>query len=107
MWIEKFSFRHDIWQLRICLESHGQEWCCVWTLVMHLVNPRAKREEEIPFLEEAYKKRLEEDKQLHEEQQVAFLAAHRAAWEVDIVEKNRLSAMADERAVFQVLRIGR
>ena len=34
--------------------------------------------------------------------QVAFLAAHRAAWEVDILEKKRLSVMMDEKAAFQV-----
>ena len=45
---------------------------------------------------------MTEDKQLHEEQQVAFLAAHRAAWEVDIVEKKRLLSMTDDRLAFQV-----
>ena len=64
--------------------------------------PRARREEEVPFLEAAYQARMAEDRVLHEEQQVAFLATHRAAWEVDVVEKQRLSVMLDEKAAFQV-----
>ena len=63
---------------------------------------RARREEEVPFLESAYQARMAEDRVLHEEQQVAFLATHRAAWEVDVVEKQRLAVMLDEKAAFQV-----
>jgi len=37
---------------------------------------------------------------------VAFLAAHRAAWEVDILEKKRLAVMMDEKNAFQVERGG-
>ena len=63
---------------------------------------RARREEEVPFLEAAYQARMAEDRVLHEEQQVAFLASHRTAWEVDVVEKQRLAVMLDEKAAFQV-----
>eukprot|EP00878_Enallax_costatus_P027392 GHUV01029477.1.p1 GENE.GHUV01029477.1~~GHUV01029477.1.p1 ORF type:complete len:148 (-),score=58.55 GHUV01029477.1:181-624(-) len=51
---------------------------------------RARREEEAPYLEAAYQDRLAQDKAYHEEQQEQQLAAHRTAWEVDIVEKRRL-----------------
>lgn len=50
---------------------------------------RARREEEVPYLEEAYRKRLEEDKAYHEEQQRVFMEQHRTAWELDVVEKQR------------------
>lgn len=60
---------------------------------------RARREEEIPYLEAAYKARLEQDKQLHEEQQAQFLTAHRAAWEVDIQVRCWHRCMLAGRAV--------
>ena len=63
---------------------------------------RARREEEVPFLEAAYQARMAEDRVLHEEQQVAFLASHRTAWVVDVVETQRLAVMLDEKAAFQV-----
>jgi len=68
---------------------------------------RARREEEAPYLEEAYKKRTEEDRKLYEEQQQELLAKHRAAWEVDIVEKQRLSIMLGEKEAFQAQIISR
>ena len=43
---------------------------------------RARREEEGPYLEEAYKKKLVDDEVLFKDQQVDFAKAHRAAWEV-------------------------
>lgn len=46
---------------------------------------RARREEEGPYLEEAYKKRLVEDELLFKDQQVDFAKAHRAAWEVRLI----------------------
>jgi translation initiation factor 3 subunit A len=50
---------------------------------------RARREEEVPYLEEAYKKQMEEDKSLHEELDREMREKHRAAWDVDVVEKHR------------------
>ncbi|MEW5303996.1 MAG: hypothetical protein WDW36_006639 [Sanguina aurantia] len=64
---------------------------------------RAKREEEVPFILAAYEVRQTEDKANHEESQRASTAAHLAAWDTDIVEKQRLVAMQDEKAAFQVV----
>eukprot|EP00955_Chlamydomonas_euryale_P021614 228315-Chlamydomonas_euryale.AAC.1 len=61
---------------------------------------RARREEEVPLLNQLYAQRMEEDRAMHEEQQAAFLAAHRAAWEVDVQEKARLATMLPEKAAF-------
>jgi translation initiation factor 3 subunit A len=63
---------------------------------------RARREEEVPYLEAAYKARMAEDQLVHQEAQAHFLQAHRAAWEVDVVEKKRLSVMMEEKDCFQV-----
>ena len=51
---------------------------------------------------------MAEDRVLHEEQQVAFLASHRTAWEVDVVEKQRLAVLLglEQRAQQVVARIG-
>ncbi len=50
---------------------------------------RARREEEVPLLEAAYKERAQEDAAFHAAQQEAQRAAHRQAWEVDVQEKHR------------------
>lgn len=68
---------------------------------------RARREEEAPYIEEAYKKRMEEDAKLHEEQQRVAAEQHRAAWEVDIVEKRRLSRMREESDSFAATIVSR
>ncbi len=62
---------------------------------------RAKREEEVPLLQEAYKQQQVDDQIYHKEQQAAFADSHLRSWEVDFEEKKRLSKMAAERARFQ------
>ena len=42
---------------------------------------RARREEEAPYVEEAYKRRAEEDSRLQEEMRRVAAEQHRAAWE--------------------------
>jgi translation initiation factor 3 subunit A len=68
---------------------------------------RARREEEAPFIEEAYRKRMEEDAKLHEEQQRVAAEQHRAAWEVDVVEKRRLSRMREDADAFAAVIVSR
>eukprot|EP00798_Chlamydomonas_sp_ICE-L_P024015 gene24015-9590_t len=68
---------------------------------------RARREEEVPFLKTAHDQRLDDDKALHENQQKAFLVAHRAAWEADTIEKERLSSMQEEKSKFQSVIVSR
>jgi len=62
---------------------------------------RARREEEVPLLEQAYEQQKVDDKIYHEEQQRAFLEQHRKAWEVDVQEKHRLARMHPDREAFQ------
>lgn len=45
---------------------------------------------QVPFILAAYEVRQAEDKANHEESQRASTAAHLAAWDTDIVEKQRL-----------------
>lgn len=61
---------------------------------------RAKREEEVPLLEEAFKIRKVEDEVYHKEQQAAYLEQHKAAWETDLQEKQRLAKMQEERSAY-------
>jgi translation initiation factor 3 subunit A len=61
---------------------------------------RARREEETPYLAAAWAQRVEEDRLHYEEQQKLFVENHRAAWEVDVVEKKRLSAMIPDKEIF-------
>jgi len=61
---------------------------------------RAKREESIALIEKAYKERTIDDEKLHAEQQVQMAAKHRAKWEADFAEKQRLMRMDGPRAEF-------
>ena len=61
---------------------------------------RAKREESIPLIEKAYKERSVDDEKFHAEQQVQMAAKHRAKWEADHAEKQRLMRMESSRAEF-------
>jgi len=68
---------------------------------------RARREEEVPYLEASYKKQMEEDQILHEELDKEMREKHRAAWDVDVVEKHRLSRMIEDKDSFQASIISR
>ena len=61
---------------------------------------RAKREESIPLIEKAYNERSVDDEKYHADQQVAMAAKHRAKWEAEVVEKQRLARMSTSRAEF-------
>jgi translation initiation factor 3 subunit A len=61
---------------------------------------RAKREESISLIEKAYKERSVDDEKYHAEQQVAMAAKHRAKWEAESAEKQRLMRMEGPRAEF-------
>jgi translation initiation factor 3 subunit A len=61
---------------------------------------RAKREEEVPLIEAAYKVKMSEDEKYHMEMQQQNGEKHKAAWEVNIEEKKRLAKMTDEKDQF-------
>ena len=61
---------------------------------------RAKREEEVPLIEAAYKIKMAEDEQLHTELQLQNAEKHRKTWETAIEEKKRLAKMSDEKDSF-------
>ena len=61
---------------------------------------RAKREESIPLIEKSYNERSVDDEKYHAEQQVAMAAKHRAKWETESAEKQRLMRMDGPRAEF-------
>jgi hypothetical protein len=50
---------------------------------------RARREEEVPYLEAASAQRAEEDRAMYEASQAELSARHAEAWKVDIEEKHR------------------
>ncbi|PSC76450.1 eukaryotic translation initiation factor 3 subunit A-like [Micractinium conductrix] len=58
---------------------------------------RARREEEAPLLATGYEVKLKEDEELFHSEAGAFKAAHRAAWEHDLAEKQRLAKMGADR----------
>ncbi|XP_010931804.1 eukaryotic translation initiation factor 3 subunit A [Elaeis guineensis] len=62
---------------------------------------RAKREEEAPLIEQAYQQRLVEEKILHEHEQLKEIELSRQHHAGDLQEKNRLSRMLDNKAIFQ------
>nr|XP_029120494.1 eukaryotic translation initiation factor 3 subunit A isoform X2 [Elaeis guineensis] len=62
---------------------------------------RAKREEEAPLIEEAYQQHLVEEKILHEHEQLKEIELSRQHHAGDLQEKNRLSRMLDNKAIFQ------
>ena len=61
---------------------------------------RAKREEEVPLIEAAYKVKMADDEKYHKEMQQQNAEKHRQAWEVNIEEKKRLAKMNDEKEKF-------
>eukprot|EP00271_Cylindrocystis_brebissonii_P023350 TRINITY_DN9659_c0_g1_i1.p1 TRINITY_DN9659_c0_g1~~TRINITY_DN9659_c0_g1_i1.p1 ORF type:complete len:1097 (+),score=334.31 TRINITY_DN9659_c0_g1_i1:34-3291(+) len=62
---------------------------------------RARREEERPLIEAAFKQRLAEDEENHRKQQEALLEQSKAQHALDLTEKHRLSRMLDDKAIFQ------
>ena len=62
---------------------------------------RAKREEMVPLIEQAYKGRKVDDEKFFHEQQKLLAAKTKAKWEQDIVEKNRLQKMTETQAAFK------
>lgn len=56
---------------------------------------RARREEEAPYLEAAWKERQEADRAYWEQSQAEAARLHRQAWEVDVEEKKRLVGDGD------------
>jgi translation initiation factor 3 subunit A len=61
---------------------------------------RAKREEEVPLIEAAYKVKMTEDEQYHKEMQEQNAEKHRQVWEVNVQEKKRLAKMNTEKDTF-------
>ena len=68
---------------------------------------RAKREEEVPLIEAAYKVKMTEDEQYHKEMQLQNAEKHRKAWETNVEEKKRLARMADDKESFSSAIISR
>ncbi|XP_020706128.1 eukaryotic translation initiation factor 3 subunit A-like [Dendrobium catenatum] len=62
---------------------------------------RAKREEEAPLIEQAFDQRLEEEKQIHELEQLKEIELSRQHHAGDIQEKNRLARILDNKVIFQ------
>ncbi|CAM0148586.1 unnamed protein product [Urochloa decumbens] len=62
---------------------------------------RAKREVEVPLIEEAFEKRLEEEKILHEQEQLREIELSKQHHAGDLQEKNRLSRMLEHKNAFQ------
>ncbi|CAM0944423.1 unnamed protein product [Alopecurus aequalis] len=62
---------------------------------------RAKRQEEAPLIEEAFQKRLEEEKILHEQEQLREIELSKEHHAGDLQEKNRLSRLLEHKNAFQ------
>ncbi|XP_031475809.1 eukaryotic translation initiation factor 3 subunit A [Nymphaea colorata] len=62
---------------------------------------RAKREEESPLIEEAYKQRLKDDEIFFERQQRQAIEQSRQQHAGDLQEKSRLSRMAENKEIFE------
>lgn len=62
---------------------------------------RAKREEAAPLIEAAFQQRLVEEKVLHEHEQQQEIELSRQRHDGDLKEKNRLTRMLDNKAIFQ------
>ncbi|XP_038988164.1 eukaryotic translation initiation factor 3 subunit A-like [Phoenix dactylifera] len=62
---------------------------------------RAKRQEETPLIEQTYQQRLVEEKILHEHEQLKEIELSRQHHAGDLQEKNRLSRMLDNKAIFR------
>ncbi|VAI69582.1 unnamed protein product [Triticum turgidum subsp. durum] len=62
---------------------------------------RAKRQEEAPLIEEAFQKRLEEEKILHEQEQLREIELSKQHHTGDLQEKTRLSRLLEHKNAFQ------
>jgi translation initiation factor 3 subunit A len=62
---------------------------------------RAKRQEEAPLIDQAFQKRLEEEKILHEQEQLREIELSKQHHAGDLQEKNRLSRMLEHKNAFQ------
>uniref|UniRef100_A0A0E0JDF0 Eukaryotic translation initiation factor 3 subunit A n=1 Tax=Oryza punctata TaxID=4537 RepID=A0A0E0JDF0_ORYPU len=62
---------------------------------------RAKRQEEAPLIEQAFQKRLEVEKILHEQEQLREIELSKQHHAGDLQEKNRLSRMLEHKNIFQ------
>lgn len=62
---------------------------------------RAKREEMVPLIEQAYEGRKVDDEKFFHEQQKLLAERTKAKWEQDIIEKKRLQKMAETQAAFK------
>ncbi|XP_068668190.1 eukaryotic translation initiation factor 3 subunit A-like [Aristolochia californica] len=62
---------------------------------------RAKREEEAPLIEAAYQKRVEEERNLHERDQLLEIELSSQHHAGDLQEKNRLARMVVYKDIFQ------
>nr|Q9XHR2.1 RecName: Full=Eukaryotic translation initiation factor 3 subunit A; Short=eIF3a; AltName: Full=Eukaryotic translation initiation factor 3 large subunit; AltName: Full=eIF-3-theta [Zea mays]AAD39834.1 eukaryotic translation initiation factor 3 large subunit [Zea mays] len=62
---------------------------------------RAKRQEEAPLIEQAFQKRLEEEKILHEQEQLREIELSKQHHASDLQEKNRLSRMLEHKNALQ------
>jgi translation initiation factor 3 subunit A len=60
---------------------------------------RAKREEERPLIEEAHQKRLQDDEKFYKDQQEQAINQSQKQHETDLVEKNRLIHMLEEKVL--------
>ncbi|AQK90680.1 Eukaryotic translation initiation factor 3 subunit A [Zea mays] len=58
---------------------------------------RAKRQEEAPLIEQAFQKRLQEEKILHEQEQLREIELSKQHHAGDLQEKNRLSRMLEHK----------
>ncbi|KAM3207007.1 hypothetical protein ACQJBY_062288 [Aegilops geniculata] len=62
---------------------------------------RAKRQEEAPLIEEAFKKRLQDENILHEQEQLREIELSKQHHVGDLQEKNRLSRLLEHKNAFQ------
>ncbi|CAK9275979.1 unnamed protein product [Sphagnum jensenii] len=68
---------------------------------------RAKREEERPLIEEAHQKRLQDDEKFYKDQQEQAIDHSQKQHETDLVEKNRLIHMLEDKNLFQQQAVSR
>jgi hypothetical protein len=68
---------------------------------------RARREEELPYLEEAMRVRAAEQQTYFEAEQKALLLRHREKWDADIAAKHRSSHLAQDKCAPALLRLRR
>ncbi|CAM6120590.1 unnamed protein product [Calypogeia fissa] len=68
---------------------------------------RAKREEERPLIEAAYQKRLVDDEVFYAQQQEQMIDQSQKQHAEDLIEKNRLLKMVEDKVVFQAQVVSR